>query len=197
MNHYDSDQIAAVLKPLEYKVTPLMEMADLVIVNTCAIREKAEQKVFSFLGRLADMKRLKPDLLIGVGGCVAQQEGAKIMERMGHVDLVFGTSAISRLPRLIEQIESERCRVIDVDMSEGIDEFDFAGSSRKSEEEGVAVLSDSAVPSRFREGTFTSLPGKCTIAATANKTSTANNRVIHQELSFLHISNHWCGQPRY
>jgi tRNA-2-methylthio-N6-dimethylallyladenosine synthase len=133
MNHYDSDQIAAVLRPLEYKVTPLMEMADLVIVNTCAIREKAEQKVFSFLGRLADMKRSKPDLLIGVGGCVAQQEGAGIIERMGHVDLVFGTSAISRLPRLIEQIESERCRVIDVDMSEGIDEFDFAGSESDHE----------------------------------------------------------------
>lgn len=128
MNHYDSDQIAAVLRPLEYKVTPLMEMADLIIVNTCAIRGKAEQKVFSFLGRLADIKRSKPDLLIGVGGCVAQQEGAGIMERMGHVDLVFGTSAISRLPRLIEQIESERCRVIDVDMSEGIDEFDFVGN---------------------------------------------------------------------
>lgn len=125
MNVYDSDWIAMVLKPLGYKTTSFLKLADLVIVNTCAIREKAEQKFFSFLGRLADMKRKKTDLIIGVGGCVAQQEGARIMERMAHVDLVFGTSAIGRLPRLIGQIESERCQVIDIDMSAGIHEFGF------------------------------------------------------------------------
>jgi len=125
MNVYDSDQIAMVLKSLKYEVTPFLEMANLIIVNTCAIREKAEQKVFSFLGRLADIKMKKPDIIVGVGGCIAQQEGARIMERMGHVDLVFGTSAIGRLPRLVAQIELEGVQVVDVDMSAGIDEFDF------------------------------------------------------------------------
>ncbi|MBU0698255.1 MAG: MiaB/RimO family radical SAM methylthiotransferase, partial [Proteobacteria bacterium] len=133
MNVYDSDRIAMVLKPLGYKPSSFLKMADLVIVNTCAIREKAEQKVFSFLGRLADMKRKKPDLIIGVGGCVAQQEGARIMDRMAHVDLVFGTSAISRLPGLIEKIESERCQVADIEMTPGIDEFGFVADERRNE----------------------------------------------------------------
>ena len=124
MNVYDSEQIARILTPLGYKMSSSLEFADLIIVNTCAIREKAEQKVFSFLGRLAGLKRRKPSLIIGVGGCVAQQEGDKIMERMPHVDLVFGTHAISRLPYLIEKIESERCRLVDVEMSEIIEEFE-------------------------------------------------------------------------
>ena len=125
MNVYDSEQIAKILTPLGYKMNSSLEFADLIIVNTCAIREKAEQKVFSFLGRLAGLKRRKPNLIIGVGGCVAQQEGDKIMERMPHVDLVFGTHAISRLPYLIEKIEAERCSIVDVEMSEIIEEFEF------------------------------------------------------------------------
>ncbi|MBW1834482.1 MAG: MiaB/RimO family radical SAM methylthiotransferase [Deltaproteobacteria bacterium] len=124
MNVYDSEQIEKILAPLGYKIASSFEVADLIIVNTCAIREKAEQKVFSFLGRLAGLKRRKPDLIIGVGGCVAQQEGDKIMERMPHVDLVFGTHAILRLPYLIEKIESERCSLVDVEMSEIIEEFE-------------------------------------------------------------------------
>ena len=124
MNVYDSEQIEKILAPSGYKIASSFEVADLIIVNTCAIREKAEQKVFSFLGRLAGLKRRKPDLIIGVGGCVAQQEGDKIMERMPHVDLVFGTHAISRLPYLIERIESERCSLVDVEMSEIIEEFE-------------------------------------------------------------------------
>jgi len=122
MNVYDSEQIERGLKPLGYKVTPFMELADLIIVNTCAIREKAEQKAFSFLGRLARFKRKKPRLIIGVGGCVAQQEGESILGRAPHLDLVFGTHTISRLPRIIEQIELKRCRIIDVEMSAEIDE---------------------------------------------------------------------------
>ena len=122
MNVYDSDQIAKELRPLGYKPTPFMETADLVIANTCAIREKAEQKAFSFLGRLARLKKKKPGVILGVGGCVAQQEGAKILERMPHLDLVFGTHAIKRLPGIIQKIESKKCRIIDIEMSEEIDE---------------------------------------------------------------------------
>ncbi len=94
-----------------------MAQADLIIVNTCTVRAKAEQKAFSLLGRLARMKRDKKGLIIGVGGCVAQQEGEKILDRMPAVDLVFGTQAIDRLPHLIKQIEARRCRIVDVDMN--------------------------------------------------------------------------------
>jgi tRNA-2-methylthio-N6-dimethylallyladenosine synthase len=125
MNVYDSEKIAAMLEPLPFKLTATLTQADLIIVNTCAIREKAEQKVYSFLGRLAELKRKKPDLIIGVGGCVAQQEGEKIMARMPHVDLVFGTHAVARLPRMIEQIMLKKYRIVDVEMSTGISELDI------------------------------------------------------------------------
>ena len=130
MNVYDSQQIARGLKLLRYKTTSSFEMADLIIVNTCAIREKAEQKAFSFLGRLSGLKRKRPDLIIGIGGCVAQQEGEKILKRLPHIDLVFGTHAVCRLPHIIEQIESKRCRIVDVEMSERIDEFLPVGNSQ-------------------------------------------------------------------
>ena len=81
MNVYDSEQIVRGLTPFGYEITQSPGEADLIIVNTCAIREKAEQKAFSFLGRLAGLKRKKPNLIIGVGGCVAQQEGRKILEQ--------------------------------------------------------------------------------------------------------------------
>ena len=127
MNVYDSDRIARVLAPGGYRQTFALEEADLVIVNTCAIRAKAEQKAFSFIGRLARMKRQKPDLLIGVGGCVAQQEGDAIMSRMPHVDLVFGTQAIPRLPHIVDQAKTGRTRVVDVAPSDEIDEIGLAG----------------------------------------------------------------------
>jgi tRNA-2-methylthio-N6-dimethylallyladenosine synthase len=118
MNVYDSEQIAMRLAALGYEQTTSMTRADVIIVNTCTIRAKAEQKAFSFLGRLAKMKRSKKRLIIGVGGCVAQQEGEKILDRMPAVDLVFGTQAIDRLPGLVQQIEARRCRVVDVDIDE-------------------------------------------------------------------------------
>ena len=98
MNVYDSEQIVMRLATLGYEQTASMSRADVIIVNTCTVRAKAEQKVFSLLGRLARMKRHKKRLIIGVGGCVAQQEGGKILDRMPAVDLVFGTQAIDRLP---------------------------------------------------------------------------------------------------
>ena len=118
MNVYDSEQIALRLAACGYKQTTWMSHADVIIINTCSVRAKAEQKAFSFLGRLSTMKRHKRRLIIGVGGCVAQQEAKKILERMPAVDLVFGTQAINRLPGLIEQIETKRCRIVDVAMDE-------------------------------------------------------------------------------
>ena len=125
MNVYDANQIAGVLAPLGYTGTDTIESADMVIVNTCTIREKAEQKAFSFLGRLAKIKTANPSLIVAVGGCVAQQEGEAILKRMPQVDLVFGTHAIFRLPEMVRRIESSRCRIVDVRLSDTI-EFDSA-----------------------------------------------------------------------
>ena len=127
MNVYDSEQIAEALKPLGYVETFGTHDADLIVVNTCAIREKAEQKVFSFLGRLAGLKRKKPGTIIAVGGCVAQQEGEKILERVPYLDVVFGTHAIGRLPNIIKRVEDRKIRVIDVGTATTIDELELSG----------------------------------------------------------------------
>jgi tRNA-2-methylthio-N6-dimethylallyladenosine synthase len=121
MNVYDAGQIAGMLAPLGYTQTDAIETADMVVVNTCTIREKAEQKAFSFLGRMAKIKAVNPSLIVAVGGCVAQQEGEAILKRMPHVDLVFGTHAIFRLPEMVRRIESSRCRIVDVRMTETIE----------------------------------------------------------------------------
>ena len=110
MNVYDSEQIAMQLAAIGYEQTATLDDADLIIVNTCTVRAKAEQKAFSFVGRLAKMKQDKQRLIIGVAGCVAQQEGQQILERMPAVDLVLGTQAIDRLPHLVKQIETRHCR---------------------------------------------------------------------------------------
>lgn len=125
MNVYDSGQIQNRLAPMGYSPTEELEQADLIIVNTCSIRDKAEQKAFSFLGRLAPLKQRNPGLIVGMGGCVAQQEGRRVLKRMPHVDLVFGTHAIPRLPQIIQRIQKLRCRVVDIDISESISAEDF------------------------------------------------------------------------
>lgn len=125
MNVYDSWQIQNRLAPMGYAPTGNPDDADVILVNTCAIRDKAEQKAFSFLGRLAPLKQRNPSLIIGMGGCVAQQEGRRVLKRMPFVDLVFGTHAIGRLPRIIARIAQTRCRVVDIDISETIAPDDF------------------------------------------------------------------------
>lgn len=117
MNVYDSDHMLTCLGQLGYQQTPELETADLVIMNTCTIRAKAEQKVYSFLGRLAILKKNKPKMIVGVGGCVAQQEGRNLLKRMPHLDFVFGTAAIPRLPGIINQVAQNGRRVVDIDMS--------------------------------------------------------------------------------
>jgi tRNA-2-methylthio-N6-dimethylallyladenosine synthase len=134
MNVYDSEQIAMQLAAIGYKQTAMLDDADLIIVNTCTVRAKAEQKTFSFIGRLSKLKRHNKRLMIGVAGCVAQQEGQRILERMPAVDLVFGTQAIDRLPHLVKQIETRHCRIVDVDMVETPDIPDpLVGSPKSSE----------------------------------------------------------------
>lgn len=125
MNVYDSEQMALRLADAGYQQTSTLEKADLILLNTCTVRAKAEQKAFSFLGRLAKLKKKKPNLIIGVGGCVAQQEGERILGRLSHIDLVFGTRAVNRLPVLIDKIAAKRCRIVDVSMTEEADLIDL------------------------------------------------------------------------
>jgi tRNA-2-methylthio-N6-dimethylallyladenosine synthase len=125
MNVYDSQQMAAFLAPYGYTPTDDLHRADLIIANTCTIRAKAEQKAFSFLGRLADAKARRPELIVAIGGCVAQQEGNRILRRVPHVDIVFGTHAVCRLPDMVRQVAERRCRIVDVAQSERIDAHAF------------------------------------------------------------------------
>jgi tRNA-2-methylthio-N6-dimethylallyladenosine synthase len=104
MNEYDSDKIADVLRAAEgMERTEHPEDADLIVFNTCSVREKAQEKVFADLGRVRHLKRAKPGLMIAVGGCVASQEGGAIVERSPFVDVVFGPQTLHRLPQLLEQ----------------------------------------------------------------------------------------------
>ena len=104
MNEYDSDKIADVLRGAEaMERAERPEEADLIVFNTCSVREKAQEKVFADLGRVRHLKRAKPSLMIAVGGCVASQEGAAIVERSPFVDVVFGPQTLHRLPELLER----------------------------------------------------------------------------------------------
>ncbi len=129
MNVYDTDRMLRLLAADNYTATDSYESADLVVVNTCAIREKAVQKVYSFVGRICRIKRRRPDLLLAVTGCVAQQQSREIVERFEGVDLVLGTHAVDRMPAYLEQLEAGRCRIVDVAMNAGIDTMDAAHSN--------------------------------------------------------------------
>jgi tRNA-2-methylthio-N6-dimethylallyladenosine synthase len=104
MNRYDSERIAQVMGRLDYVATESIDAADLVLLNTCSVRDKAEQKVYSALGHWRALKQRRPGVVIGVGGCVAQQEGENLLKRVPHLDLVFGTHNIHKLPEMVEQV---------------------------------------------------------------------------------------------
>ena len=124
MNEYDSARMADVLRESDgLELTADPELADVVLLNTCSVREKAQEKVFSQLGKLRLIKRRKPSLVIGVGGCVASQEGEGILERARFVDLVFGPQTIHRLPAMIASLRATRAPQVDVSFPE-IEKFD-------------------------------------------------------------------------
>ena len=128
MNEYDSDKMADVLNAAQgYEPTQDVEQADLILFNTCSVREKAQEKVFSDLGRVKHLK--KKGVMIGVGGCVASQEGAAIIERAPYVDLVFGPQTLHRLPQMIEQRLSSRRPQVDISFPE-IEKFDHLPPAR-------------------------------------------------------------------
>ncbi len=122
MNEYDSDKMADVLRAAQgYEPTNDVEQADLILFNTCSVREKAQEKVFSDLGRVKHLKA--KGVLIGVGGCVASQEGAAIIERAPYVDLVFGPQTLHRLPQMIDARRAQRRPQVDISFPE-IEKFD-------------------------------------------------------------------------
>ena len=124
MNEYDSDKMVDVLGSSEGLVrTDTPEDADVILFNSCSVREKAQEKVFSDLGRLKELKRNKPDLVIGVGGCVASQEGEAIVKRAPHVDVVFGPQTLHRLPQLIQNRRQTGAAQVDISFPE-IEKFD-------------------------------------------------------------------------
>jgi tRNA-2-methylthio-N6-dimethylallyladenosine synthase len=113
MNEYDSARVAGLLRDAAYEVTDSPEAADVILLNTCSIRERAEDKVFSQLGALRRLKHARPDLLIGVMGCMAQLQQGRIQERAPHVDLVFGSPAIARVGDLLARARSGARPVLD------------------------------------------------------------------------------------
>jgi len=130
MNEYDSDKMADVLLASEGMIkTETPEDADVILFNTCSVREKAQEKVFSDLGRARELKKKKPDLVIGVGGCVASQEGAAIVKRAPYVDVVFGPQTLHRLPDLLKQRRDTGHSQIDINFPE-IEKFDHMPPAR-------------------------------------------------------------------
>jgi tRNA-2-methylthio-N6-dimethylallyladenosine synthase len=124
MNEYDSARMLDVLKDAQgYEIAASEEEADVLLLNTCSIREKAQEKVFHQLGRWQKLKNARPDLVIGVGGCVASQEGDAIMKRAPVVDMVFGPQTIHRLPDMVTQRQQQLLPVVDVTFPE-VEKFD-------------------------------------------------------------------------
>ncbi|MES2013339.1 MAG: tRNA (N6-isopentenyl adenosine(37)-C2)-methylthiotransferase MiaB [Pseudomonadota bacterium] len=124
MNEYDSSRMSDMLNASEGMVETLTpEDADVILLNTCSVREKAEEKVFSHLGRFIPLKKANPNLIIGVGGCVASQEGASIITRAPYVDVVFGPQTLHRLPELIKNSQSSGQSQVDITFPE-VEKFD-------------------------------------------------------------------------
>ncbi|TDR16786.1 tRNA (N6-isopentenyl adenosine(37)-C2)-methylthiotransferase MiaB [Marinicella litoralis] len=131
MNEYDSDKMQDVLlKSHGLSITDVEEDADVILINTCSIREKAQEKVFSQLGRWRKIKEKNPDVIIGVGGCVASQEGEAIIKRAPYVDLVFGPQTIHRLPELLNERNKQQKPQVDISFPE-IEKFDNLPKPRK------------------------------------------------------------------
>ena len=124
MNEYDSSRMADMLNSSDGMVeTQTVEDADVILLNTCSVREKAEEKVFSHLGRFIPLKEKNPNLIIGVGGCVASQEGDNIIKRAPYVDVVFGPQTLHRLPEMIKNSQKSGKSQVDISFPE-IEKFD-------------------------------------------------------------------------
>lgn len=124
MNVHDSDKVANLLLHSGYQSCPEPDAADLLVINTCSIREKAEHRLYSDLGRLREWKSLRPGRLLGVGGCVAQQEGDALLARFPQVDFVFGTHNLRHVPAMVRAAEGGQ-RAADISTTASLDRFDL------------------------------------------------------------------------
>jgi tRNA-2-methylthio-N6-dimethylallyladenosine synthase len=134
MNVHDSEKMLSILATHDYRPTDDIHRADIILLNTCSVRAKPEHKVYSALGRLKKFKEKNHHLIIGVGGCVAQQEGERLLDRIGHLDLVFGTHNLHRLPDLIDDIQASRrpmCAVEFYDEVRSLDIFPAPSDGEK------------------------------------------------------------------
>jgi tRNA-2-methylthio-N6-dimethylallyladenosine synthase len=131
MNVHDSEQMAVLLADMGYELTENSQEADLILLNTCSIREKAEQKAFSELGRLLKLKEQKPELIVGFGGCLAQHLGNKVYRRAGDVDLVFGTQNIHRLPEMVRTFQEQRKNITRIDFFSKINSLNIFAPPRQ------------------------------------------------------------------
>jgi len=124
MNEYDSSRMADLMhEAYGLRLVGAPEDADVILMNTCSVREKAEEKVYSELGRYRLLKEARPDMIIGVGGCVGQQEGERIQQRAPYVDMVFGPQTYHKLPEMVKKIRRDRVHLTEIDMPE-IEKFD-------------------------------------------------------------------------
>ncbi|MCG2635271.1 MAG: tRNA (N6-isopentenyl adenosine(37)-C2)-methylthiotransferase MiaB [Gammaproteobacteria bacterium] len=131
MNEYDSTRMAELLQDShDLESVDSAEEADVILLNTCSVREKAQEKVFSQIGVWAELKQARPELVIGIGGCVASQEGAALRARAPSVDLVFGPQTLHRLPEMLRQVELDRRPAVDVSFPE-IEKFDSLPTPRQ------------------------------------------------------------------
>lgn len=141
MNEYDSGKISDLLaesNAVSEASSP--DEADIILFNTCSVREKAEEKVFSDLGRIKHLKRKNPNLIVGVGGCVASQEGANIIKRAPYVDIVFGPQTLHRIPSMIQKAQKDRKSQIDISFPE-VEKFDhLPNKSRSSATAFVSIM---------------------------------------------------------
>jgi len=133
MNEHDSEKIHRILGDHDYKLTEDINDADLVLLNTCSIREKAEHKVYSSLGRLRRLKGKNPKLIIGVGGCVAQQEGERLLHRVPYLDIVFGTHNIHKLPEFIHDVERTGRRILETSLYDSVPSLGVYSNPRDKE----------------------------------------------------------------
>ena len=136
MNRYDSDRLAELLHEEGYELVADERQADLVVINTCTVREKAEQKAFSYLGRLKAVKRRQPEVVIAVVGCLAQQNGASLLDKVPHLDLVVGTHGLAQVPRMLGRLAETGKRQCFVDFTH--DFGDRADGARRPESPGVS-----------------------------------------------------------
>jgi tRNA-2-methylthio-N6-dimethylallyladenosine synthase len=134
MNVHDSEKMLGILAEHDYRPTDDIHQADVILLNTCSVRAKPEQKVYSTLGRFRKLKEQNHNLVIGVGGCVAQQEGERLLDRIGHLDLVFGTHTLHRLPEFIRDVRATgraRCAVEFLDEVKSLDSFPMPSNGER------------------------------------------------------------------